>query len=84
MGDLKNPKAIYFKGLLFLVTGLLSATLLLIENASWKNALFLGLAIWCFCRFYFFAFYVIEHYVDKQYRFAGLFDFLKYLSKKNR
>ena len=39
----------------------------------------LVIAIWSFCRFYYFAFYVIEHYVDPTYRFAGLSSFLKYL-----
>jgi hypothetical protein len=39
----------------------------------------LGLAIWSFCRFYYFAFYVIHHYVDESYHFAGLWDFAKYL-----
>jgi hypothetical protein len=38
----------------------------------------LVIAIWCFCRVYYFAFYVIEHYVDPGYRFAGLVDFMKY------
>jgi hypothetical protein len=35
-----------------------------------------------FCRFYYFAFYVIEHYVDPGYRFSGLgSSFLDWLSK---
>ena len=33
-GDLKNPKLIYLKGFLFLVTGLLSATALLLESPT--------------------------------------------------
>lgn len=36
------------------------------------------ITIWAFCRAYYFAFYVIEHYVDPHYRFAGLVDFLYY------
>lgn len=79
MGDLKSPKLIYFKGLLFLITGIVAATLLLIEAASWKVALLLLLSIWCFCRSYYFAFYVIEKYVDRSYKFSGLFDFFRYL-----
>jgi hypothetical protein len=39
----------------------------------------LALSVWCFCRFYYFAFYVIEHYVDPGYRFAGLWSFVRYL-----
>ena len=79
MGDLKSPKLIYLKGFLFLTAGIVAAVLLLIEAPSWKVALLLLLAIWCFCRCYYFAFYVIEKYVDSSYKFAGLFDFLRYL-----
>ena len=35
----------------------------------------LALVIWCFCRFYYFAFYVIERYVDPGYKFSGLGSF---------
>lgn len=79
MADLKNPKLIYTKGFLFLVTGLLSAGLLLAEKPTVKVAVLLALSIWCFARCYYFAFYVIQHYVDPGYRFAGLWDFAKYL-----
>ncbi len=47
-------------------------------------ALLLGVAIWSFCRFYYFAFYVIEKYVDPGYRFAGLSSFALYLVGKRR
>ena len=33
---------------------------------------------WAWCRFYYFMFYVIEHYVDGNFRFAGVVDFLKH------
>ncbi|MCA8989039.1 MAG: hypothetical protein KDA78_15445 [Planctomycetaceae bacterium] len=79
MGDLKNPRLIIFKGLLFLLLGLLSAGTLLAHAPSLTVALLLGLTVWAFCRFYYFAFYVIEKYVDSQYRFAGLFQFCQYL-----
>lgn len=78
MGDLTNPKVIKLKGALFLVTGALASGLLLMESPSLRTALLLGIAIWSFCRFYYFAFYVIEHYVDPSYRFAGLGAFLRY------
>ena len=79
MGDLKNPALIYVKGFLFLFCGILAAVLLVLEQPTLKVALLLSLAIWCFARFYYFAFYVIEHYVDANYRFAGLFSFVRYL-----
>ena len=81
MGDLKNPRLIYLKGFLFLVCGLISAALILAESMRWQTALLLGIAIWSFCRAYYFAFYVVEHYVDANYRFAGLWDFAVYLAK---
>jgi hypothetical protein len=79
MKDLTHPRVIQFKGFLFLFTGLFSGTLLLIEIFTFKRALLLALTVWCFCRFYYFAFYVIEHYVDPKYRFAGLGSFVRYL-----
>ncbi len=78
-GDLKNPLWIYLKGFLFLVSGLLAGGLLLLEHPTWKDAALLAMTVWCCCRFYYFAFYVIEHYVDGEYKFAGLGSFLTYL-----
>lgn len=37
----------------------------------------LALAVWGFCRAYDFAFYVIEHYIDPGYRYAGLWHFVR-------
>ncbi len=78
MTDLKSPTLIYAKGWLFLLTGLVAAGLLLAEAPTLKAAALLAIAIWCFCRFYYFAFYVIEHYVDPTYKFAGLTSFVAY------
>lgn len=84
MGDLKDRRLIIGKGLLFLVTGAMAAGLLLIENWSWRNAVELTICVWCFCRFYYFAFYVIEKYVDHRFRFAGLSSFVLYLLRGPR
>jgi hypothetical protein len=84
MRDLTNPGWIKFKGVLFLVIGLLSSMLLLLEQWSLKVAVLLAVTIWCFCRFYYFAFYVIEHYVDPGYRFSGLWSFVLYFIKNRR
>ena len=78
------PVWIKVKGVLFLLAGLLAAGLLLVEHPDWKTAILLLLAIWCFCRFYYFAFYAIEHYVDPSFRFAGLWDFLAYMVRRRR
>ena len=79
MKDITHPRWIKLKGLLFLTVGILSALLLIIEHPTFKVALLLALTVWCFCRFYYFAFYVIEHYVDPSYRFSGLWSFARYL-----
>jgi hypothetical protein len=79
MGDLKNPKLIYAKGFLFLLMGFLAAGTLLLLHPDWRAAALLSLAVWSFSRFYYFAFYVIEHYVDPGFRFAGLGAFVVYL-----
>ena len=79
MSDLTNPRLIKLKGILFLLTGILSSALLLIYAPSLTVALLLGIAIWSFSRFYYFAFYVIQHYVDPSFRFAGLWDFARYM-----
>ena len=79
MRDLQNPKFMYLKGIMFLGLGLGSAALLWMEAPSAKVILLLALVIWSFCRAYYFAFYVIEHYVDPQFKFSGLWAFLRYL-----
>jgi hypothetical protein len=84
MTDLSSASVIKAKGLLFLLTGLLSATLLLIEHPTVKAALLLALSIWCFCRFYYFAFYVVQRYVDPGFRFSGLWSFARYLVRRRR
>jgi len=84
MKELTNSGWIKLKGLLFLMVGILSSLLLIFENPSLRIILLLGITIWCFCRFYYFAFYVIEHYVDPGYRFSGLWSFAVYLVVKRK
>jgi len=82
MGDLRNPKIIWLKGALFLLLGLMAAGLLVFQTWNLQITVLLLITIWAFCRSYYFAFYVVEHYVDSNYRFAGLLDFLKYAFKR--
>jgi hypothetical protein len=84
MKDLTNPRWIQLKGLLFLLIGLSAAILLVAEAPTLKTVLLLLLALWGFCRAYYFAFYVIEHYVDPGYKFSGLGSFLVYLARRNK
>jgi hypothetical protein len=82
MADIRDPRLLYAKGLLLLCAGIFAGALLLAENATWRSTLLLTITIWAFCRAYYFAFYVIEHYIDRNFRYSGLFAFLIYLLKK--
>ena len=82
--DITNPRLLYAKGLIFLFTGVVAALLIVMERPTLKVMLLLAVAIWCFARAYYFAFYVIQHYVDPAYRFAGLLDFARYLIRSRR
>lgn len=84
MGDLKDARLIILKGFLFLVIGLLGLLGLLLEHPHWRTAVLAVLSIWGFCRFYYFAFYVIEKYVDSNFKFSSLYAFGVYLSKRRR
>ena len=84
MKDLSSPFWIKLKGILFLVIGIAAAVLVFLDNPKWQTASLLVLAIWSFCRFYYFAFYVIEKYVDPSYKFSGLIDFAKYLVRRRK
>jgi len=53
--------------------------LLFLESPGVRTGTLLCLMIWAFCRAYYFAFYVIEHYTDGDFRYAGLLDFVRYL-----
>jgi len=84
MRDLKDPNWIKLKASLFLFLGLLFSILLWLEKPTIRFALFLVLAIWCFCRFYYFAFYVLERYIDPSYRFSGLLSLVRYFLARKR
>jgi hypothetical protein len=84
MKDLTNATWIKVKGLLFLLIGITAAILIFLDSPNWKTAVLLALAIWSFCRFYYFAFYVIEKYVGPAFKFSGLISFAKYLLCRRR
>jgi hypothetical protein len=84
MKDLSNPFWIKLKGLLFLFIGIAAAILLFLDSPTLRTAVLLVIAIWSFCRFYYFAFYVIEKYVDPGYKFSGLISFARYLLQRRR
>jgi hypothetical protein len=84
MGDIKSPRWLYAKGALFVALGLLASGLILLERPSLRLVLLLALAVWSFARAYYFAFYVIEHYIDPTYKVAGLWSLVRYLADRRR
>ncbi len=83
-GDLKSPTAIYFKGFSFVFICMAASALLLVEHFSWRHLFLLLVSIWAACRSYYFAFYVIQNFVDEDYKFAGIWDFARYMIGKAR
>lgn len=79
MKDIRSPRLLYLKGFLFVLLGCLASAIVIIRHPSIVVAFCLAVAVWAFARAYYFAFYVIEHYIDSDYKFAGLLSFARYL-----
>lgn len=78
MTDIRDVRLLWLKFGLFVLLGSLAVGTALLLFPDFRLAGLMGLAIWAFARAYYFAFYVIEHYVDPSFRFAGLGDFVRY------
>lgn len=81
--DIKSAKWLYFKGAMFLAAGILAAGGILLEHPDVHTVALLAIAIWSFCRFYYFLFYVIERYTDPTFKFAGLYSVFVYIIRSN-
>ncbi|MDQ8207872.1 hypothetical protein QEH52_10145 [Coraliomargarita sp. SDUM461003] len=77
--DIKSRKLLIFKGLLFLFVGLTAGFGLLMQSFRWETFVLLAIFGWSACRFYYFLFYVLEHYAGRAQKYAGILDALKYL-----
>lgn len=84
MSDIKSPSLLFLKAGLFVAIGVVASLLLLLDDFRLDRLVLLIITVWAFCRAYYFAFYVIEHYVDSTYKFSGLTSFSHYLFKKSR
>jgi hypothetical protein len=78
MGDINNPRVLWLKFGLFVFVGITATAIALFFFPYLKLGCLMAIAIWAFCRAYYFAFYVIEHYIEPGYRFAGLGSFIRY------
>ena len=82
--NITSPTLLKIKGALFLLLGILSGGLLLLFVApplSWQIVLLLGICIWAFCRAYYFCFYVMQHYADPDFKYAGILDLFLHLTR---
>jgi hypothetical protein len=80
--NITRPSILYIKVVLLLLLGVMSAALVVVASPRLSTAVLLAIAIWGFARVYYFAFYVIEHYIDPAYRFSGLWSCLVYLRRR--
>ena len=80
--DLTDHRWMYAKTLGLGLIALLSAGLLLAERFDLRTAFLLALLAWSCARFYYFCFYVIEHYIDPGYRFAGIISAISHLARR--
>lgn len=72
MRDLASKRLIVAKGIVFLALAVVAGGWLLLESPSLLAAALLCILVWSSCRFYYFLFYVLQHYVDPGLRYAGL------------
>ena len=84
LGDIKSARIIHLKGWLFLIVSLLAVSALLIPAFSWQDLALIAIALWAICRWYYYLFYVIEHYVDSEFKFASISDAIRYLIRRSR
>ncbi len=77
--DITHRKIIYLKAGLFVVAGAMASALIVMESPLLRTAALLAIAIWCFARAYYFAFYVIEHYVDATFKYAGMLALVRHM-----
>ncbi len=82
MTDIKNPTLLYLKGGLMLAVGFLASGLLIADHPDSRTAVLLAIAVWGFCRAYYFMFYVIEHYIDPGFKYAGLVAFAREMLRR--
>jgi hypothetical protein len=83
-GDLISPWLIHAKGVLFAVIGLVGAALLILEVPTLKTAALVLVTVWASCRFYYYLFYVLERYLGREKRFAGVIDAVRFLWSARR
>ena len=82
MQTITGPRLLVTKAVLFLLLGVIAAAILIAEAPHLSALLLLAVTVWAFARAYYFAFYVIEHYIDGSYKFAGLWSAVVFLARR--
>lgn len=73
LGDIKSRGLMVFKAILFVVIGIISGVLLVVdEGSTLRRMALLLICVWAFCRTYYFAFYVITAYLDPNFKYSGI------------
>ena len=84
MQNLLSPRWMAVKAVLFVVIALLAGVIAIVRDPTWTTAFCLLAIAWASSRAYYFAFYVIGHYVDPSFRFSGLIDFARWARRRRR
>ncbi|MEO0796550.1 MAG: hypothetical protein AAFX93_15375 [Verrucomicrobiota bacterium] len=84
LSDDLPPRWIIIKGGLFALILLIASVLVVIDQRMWIRAFLVLIVIWSSARLYYFCFYVIEKYVDGDYKFAGVWSAIRFLWRKRR
>jgi hypothetical protein len=62
---------------LFVTLAALAGLGVVLEHPTIKTLVLLALCVWAAARAYYFLFYVIQHYIDPDYRYSGLISLVR-------
>ena len=74
----------FVKAGLFVLLGGLAATCLLLQHPAWTTATCIAALTWAAARAYFFAFHVVQHWIDPEFRCRGLVHFFSWCWRRLR
>lgn len=72
--DIESPWLLHAKGWLFFVVAATAAAILIAREPTLWTIATAALLVWGSCRFYYYLFYVLEHYAGRRRPYAGLID----------
>ncbi len=78
------PHWIFVKGALFAVILAMSTALIILESRMLMRTLLAPVVIWSSARLYYFMFYVIERYIEPNYKFAGIYSCIQYFWRQRQ